>query len=142
MHTFLLTFLHCELGWSWTGDVTSGGQFVFPTHKLFFRPRQRTVILFRSAWLQHCTMPIRGEGRQLGCALYLRKQTLSQYTARQANLSRINRALNESMRTTSSIRRRGKGKMGPLEGTLRITYRGNDVQVWDEDCSTTEGWNE
>jgi hypothetical protein len=26
-----------------------------------------------------------------------------------------------------------RGKMGPLEGALRITYRGNDVQVWDED---------
>jgi hypothetical protein len=32
--------------------------------------------------------------------------------------------------------------MGPLEGALRITYCGNDVQVWDEDCSTIEGWNE
>ncbi len=142
MHTFLLTFLHWELGWSWTGGVALGGQFVFPTHKLFFRPRQGTVILFRSAWLQHCTMPIRGEGRQLGCALYLRKQTLSQYTARQANLSRINRALNESMRTTSSIRRRGKGKMGPLEGALLITYRGNDLEVWDEDWSAIEGCDE
>ncbi len=142
MHTFLLTFLHCEFGWNWIGEVTSRGQFVFPTHKLFFRPRQRTIILFRSAWLQHCTMPIRGEGWQLGCALYLRKQTLSQYIARQANLSQINRAPNESMRIARFIRRRGKGKMGPLEGALRITYRGNDVQVWDEDCSMTEGWNE
>ncbi len=94
---------------------------------------QGIVILFRSASLQHCTMPIRGEGRQLGCALYLRKQTLSQYAAGQANLSRINRALNESLRTKNSTRRREKGKMGPLEGALRITYRGNDVQVWDED---------
>jgi hypothetical protein len=32
--------------------------------------------------------------------------------------------------------------MGPLEGALRITYRGNDVQVWDEICSTTESWKE
>jgi hypothetical protein len=32
--------------------------------------------------------------------------------------------------------------MGPLEGALLITYRGNDVQVWDEDCSATEGWDE
>ncbi len=40
---------------------------------------QGIVILFRFAWLQHYTMPIRVEGRQLGCALYLRKQTLSQY---------------------------------------------------------------
>jgi len=51
----------------------------------------------------------------------------------------INRALNESLRTANSTRRRGKGKMGPLEGALRITYRGNDVQVWDEDCSVTGG---
>ncbi len=142
MHTFLLTFLCWELGWSWTGEVASGGQFVFPTHKLFFRPRQGTIILFRSAWLQHYTMPIQGEGRQLGCALYLRKQTLSQYTARQANLSKINQALNQSMRTASSNRRRGKGKRGPLEGVLLITYSDNDVQVWDENSSATEGWDE
>jgi hypothetical protein len=32
--------------------------------------------------------------------------------------------------------------MGQLEGALCITYRGNDVQVWDEDNSATEGWNE
>jgi hypothetical protein len=57
-------------------------------------------------------------------------------------MSQINRALNESMRTASSIRKRGKGKMGPLEGALRITYRGNDLQVWDEDSSAIEGWNE
>ncbi len=94
---------------------------------------QGIVILFRSPWLQHCTMPIRGEGRQLGCALYLQKQTLSHYAAGQANLSRINRALNESLQTKNSTRRREKGKMGSLEGALRITYRGNDVQVWDED---------
>jgi hypothetical protein len=25
---------------------------------------------------------------------------------------------------------------------LLITYRGNDVQVWDEDCSATKGWDE
>jgi hypothetical protein len=73
LHTFVLTFLHCKPGWSWTGKVTLGEQFVFLTHKMFFQPRQGTVILFRSAWLQHYTMPIRGEGRQLGCALYLRK---------------------------------------------------------------------
>jgi hypothetical protein len=98
----------------------------------FFRPQQGTVILFRSAWLQHCTMPVRGKGRQLGCALYLRKQTLPQYVARQADLSRINRALNESMRTQSSTRRREKRKMGPLEGALRITYRGNALDICEE----------
>jgi hypothetical protein len=48
----------------------SGGQFVFPTHEMCFRPRQGTIILFQSAWLQHCTMPVRGEGRQLGYALF------------------------------------------------------------------------
>jgi len=26
LHTFILTFLHCEPGWSWTGKVTSEGQ--------------------------------------------------------------------------------------------------------------------
>ncbi len=123
MHTFVLTFLHCEPGWSWIGKVTSGGQFVFPTHRMFFKPKQGTVILFRSARFQHCTMPIRGEGWQLGCALYLQKQTLSQYVARQANLSRINRALNESLRTKNSIRRRKKDKKGPLEAALLITLQ-------------------
>jgi hypothetical protein len=87
-------------------------------------------------------MPIQGEGWQLGWALYFRKQTLSQYTARQANLSKINQALNQSMRTASSNRRREKGKRGPLEGALLITYSDNNVQVWDEDSSVTEGWDE
>ncbi|CAN5972234.1 unnamed protein product [Sphagnum jensenii] len=95
-------------------------------------PRHEIVILFQSAWLQHCTMPIRGHGRQLGCALYLRKQTMSQYVARQANLSRINRALNESMRTKNSTRRQGKRKMGPLQGALRVTYSGNTIDVYEE----------
>ncbi len=98
------------------------GQFVFPTHKMFFQPRHGTIILLRSAWLQHCTMPIWGEGRQLGCALYLRKQTLSQYAARQANLFRINRALNEYLQTRNSIRRREKGKIDLFESALCITY--------------------
>jgi hypothetical protein len=77
-------------------------------------------------------MPVQGEGRQLGCALYLKEQTLSQYVARQTNLSRINRALNECMQTQSSSRRREKRKMGPVEGALRITYRGNALDVSKE----------
>jgi hypothetical protein len=57
---------------------------------------------------------------------------LSQYVARQANLFRINWALNESMRTKNSTRRQGKRKMGPLQGALRITYSGDIVNVYEE----------
>jgi hypothetical protein len=32
--------------------------------------------------------------------------------------------------------------MGPLEGALLITYRGNDLEVWDEDWSAIEGCDE
>jgi hypothetical protein len=63
---------------------------------------------------------------------YVRKQMLSQYVVRQADLSRISRALNESIRTQSSTWRREKKKMGPLEGALRITYRGNALDVCEE----------
>jgi hypothetical protein len=118
--------------WTWTREARSGGQFGFPTHRMFFQPRHGTVILFRSAWVQHCTMPIQDRRRQLGCALYLRKETLAHYLARQTNLSRINEALNESMRTKNCTRRRGKRKIGPLEGALRLTYCGSALRICDE----------
>ncbi len=85
-------------------------------------------------------MPVLDRRRQLGCALYLRKQTLTHYVARQADLSRINEALNESMRKKSYIRRRGKGTMGPLEGALRLTYRGGTIDVNDEAGSSDESF--
>jgi hypothetical protein len=65
---------------------------------MFFKPQHGTIILFQFAWLQHCTMPVQDRRQQLGCALYLQKQTLTHYVARQIDLSRINKALNESMR--------------------------------------------
>ncbi len=138
LHTFVFTFLHCKLGWNWTGKVTSERQFVFPTHNMFFQPRHGTVILFWSTWLQHYTMPIRGNERQLGSTLYFQKQKLSQYATRQANLSRVNRAFNEYMRIKNYTRRQKKGKMSLLEGVLCITYRDNDIHVWDEAWSPKE----
>jgi len=42
----------------WTWEVVSKGQFVFPSHEMFFQPQHGTIILFPSAWLQHCTMPV------------------------------------------------------------------------------------
>jgi hypothetical protein len=90
----------------WTWEVESGGEFVFPAHGMFFQPWHGTAILFRSAWLQHCTMPVRDRKWQLGCALYLWKQTLTHYVTRQTNLSRINEALNESMRRKNFTRMR------------------------------------
>jgi hypothetical protein len=42
------------------------------------------------------------------------------------------------MQINNSTPRQKKGKMGPLEGALRITYRGNDVHVWDETWSPKE----
>jgi hypothetical protein len=66
---------------AWIGEAKSGGEFAFPTHEMFFKPQHGTT-LFRSAWLQHCTMPVRDRRRQLGYALYLRKQTLTHYVTR------------------------------------------------------------
>jgi len=57
---------------------------------------------------------------------------LTHYVVRQTNPSCINEALNESMRRKSSIRRWGKGKIRPLEGALRLTYRGSIIDVYDE----------
>ncbi|KAH9540865.1 hypothetical protein CY35_14G027600 [Sphagnum magellanicum] len=42
---------------SWFSEE-SGGEFAFLAHKMFFKLRHGTIILFRSAWLQHCTMPV------------------------------------------------------------------------------------
>jgi hypothetical protein len=121
---------------AWTCKVKSGREFVFPVHGMFFQPRHGTVILFRSTWLQHCTMPVWDRRRELGCALYLRKQTWTHYVARQTNLSRINEALNESMRRKNFTRRWRKGKICPLEGALRLTYRGSIIDVYDETGSS------
>ncbi|CAM6056516.1 unnamed protein product [Sphagnum tenellum] len=125
------------IAWFLQGEATAGGggQFAFATHRMFFRPRQGTVIMFRSAWLQHCTMPIRDRRRQFGVALYLRKETLARYVVRQSDLSRINEALNESMRTKNCTRRREKRKIGPLEGALRVTYCGSTLRICDETSS-------
>ncbi|KAH8968778.1 hypothetical protein BDL97_03G147900 [Sphagnum fallax] len=124
------------ISWFLEGEAESRGEFAFPTHGMFFKPRHGTIILFRSGWLQYCTMPVLDRRRQLGCAL----QTLTHYVARQADLSRINKALNESMRKKSCIRRRGKGTMGPLEGALRLTYRGGTINVYDEAGSSDESF--
>jgi len=77
-------------------------------------------------------MPIRDRRRQLGCALYLRKQTLTHYVAQQTNMSRINEVLNESMKRKNSTRRREKGKIRSLKGALRLTYRGSTIDVYDK----------
>jgi hypothetical protein len=58
----------------------------------------------------------------------------------QADLSRINKALNESMKKKSCTRRRGKGPIGPLEGALRLTYRGGTIDVNDEAGSSDESF--
>ncbi|CAM6054075.1 unnamed protein product [Sphagnum tenellum] len=75
------------IAWFLEGEATSGGggQFAFPTHQMFFRPRQGTVIMFRSAWLQHCTVPVRDRRCQLSVAFYLRKETLAHYVVQQSN---------------------------------------------------------
>jgi hypothetical protein len=62
------------------------------------------------------------------------------YVARQTNLSRINEALNESMRKKNCTRRRGKGKIRPLEGALRLTYCGGTIDVYDEAGSSDESF--
>jgi len=48
---------------AWTREAEFGGEFVFLAHGMFFEPRHGTVILFRSAWLQHCTMPVQDRRR-------------------------------------------------------------------------------
>jgi hypothetical protein len=58
--------------------------------------------------------------------------------ARQYDLSRINEALNEFMRRKNCTRWRGKGKIHPLEGALRLTYCGGTIDVYDEAGSTNE----
>jgi len=58
--------------------------------------------------------------------------------ARQIDLSRINEALNESMRRKNCTRRRGKGKIRPLEGDLCLIYRGGTIDVYDEAGSSDE----
>jgi len=65
---------------------------------------------------------------------------LTPYVARQANLSRINEALNESMKKKNRTKRRGKGPIGPLEGALRLTYRGGTIDVNDKAGSSDESF--
>jgi len=52
---------------AWIREAKSRGEFVFPVHEMFFQPRHGTVILFRSGWLQHCTMSVRDRRWELGC---------------------------------------------------------------------------
>jgi hypothetical protein len=42
------------------------------------------------------------------------------------------------MRRKNCTRRRGKGKIRPLEGALRLTYRGGTIDVYDEARSSDE----
>jgi hypothetical protein len=60
--------------------------------------------------------------------------------ALQTDLSQINEALNESMRKKNCRRRRGKGKIRPLESALRLTYRGGTINVYDEARSSDESF--
>jgi len=57
---------------------------------------------------------------------------------RQTNLFRINEALNESIRRKNCTKRRGKGKIRLLESVLRLTYRGDIIDVYDEAGSSDE----
>jgi hypothetical protein len=44
------------------------------------------------------------------------------------------------MRKKSCTKRRGKGPIGPLEGALRLTYRGGTIDVNDEAGSSDESF--
>ncbi|CAK9264551.1 unnamed protein product [Sphagnum jensenii] len=37
------------ISWFLEGEAESGGEFAFPAHEMFFKPRHGTIILFRSA---------------------------------------------------------------------------------------------
>jgi hypothetical protein len=52
--------------------------------------------------------------------------------ARQTNLSRINQALNEFMKRKKFHSKAREGQNLPLEGALRLTYRGSTIDVYDE----------
>jgi hypothetical protein len=62
---------------AWTWEAKYGGEFVFLAHGMFFQLWHGIVILFQSACLQHCTMPVRDRRRQLGCAIYLLFKSLT-----------------------------------------------------------------
>lgn len=73
------------------------------------------------------------EQHQYGCALYVRNITFFQYIVSKNNLSHIGNKFNESTQKNNSIQQHRKGKIGPLQGSLRVKYIGNKIEMFHQD---------